>query len=133
LCLRHLFCGTVEVGFDRAASLCTPERCRDEGRLVELAPAVLGFLGTVVTVWINRPRTTVEMKGIKISGPPARVAASLERALKERWSNGPASLGSIGISELPIRITCRPTGRAFCLRTAFGLRAIYKQINFKPV
>ena len=52
--------------------------------LVELTPAVLSFLGTVVTVWINRPRTSVEMKGVKIRGTSARVAELLERALEKR-------------------------------------------------
>jgi hypothetical protein len=52
--------------------------------LVELTPAVLGFLGTVVTVWINRPRTTIEMKGMKIRGTAAEVARLLERALDKR-------------------------------------------------
>lgn len=56
--------------------------------LVALTPAVLTFLGVVVTTWIKRPRASVEIRGTKITGVSTPVADALARALASEGSPG---------------------------------------------
>lgn len=50
--------------------------------IMTLTPPVLTFLGTVITVWITRPRVSIEVDGIKISGVNEKVAERLVEALR---------------------------------------------------
>lgn len=55
--------------------------------LVQLGPPVLTFLAGVVTAWLTRPRASIEIDGIKVTGTSQKV---VEDILRERV------LGKIG-------------------------------------